>query len=231
MGTQKLDIFKNLSVLLVEDDAVLRTSLQTTLELFFNQTFIAQNGEEGLSLLEKETIHFIITDYVMPQMDGYRLCKEIRKTNDTIPILMLSNYAEREKLFSVIPLNLVDYLVKPVTYETLVEALTLAASRMDENALYLIPLNETTTYNKYSKVLEQNGKPIKLTKAEIILLDLLISNKGTFVTDQMIDNALGKEKSTTYNATKNIVYRLRNKIGKELIRNVQSLGYRFKDAE
>lgn len=95
-----LDILKKLTLLLIEDDKELKDGLSETLSIFFNKILTAENGIEALKILESNNIDMIITDYVMPLMDGEEFCRNIRNKNYKIPITIISNYYEKEKLIT-----------------------------------------------------------------------------------------------------------------------------------
>ena len=88
MDMLKIGLLKNLTLLLVEDDEELKESIKETLALFFKNVFVAQNGLEALDIYSQNSIDLIITDYVMPIMNGYELCKNIREKNRKIPWLL-----------------------------------------------------------------------------------------------------------------------------------------------
>ena len=70
-----LRVLKQMSILLVEDDEELRENLSQTLSLFFNKVILATNGIEAIDMIKSNKIDMIITDYVMPVMDGHQFCR------------------------------------------------------------------------------------------------------------------------------------------------------------
>lgn len=231
MRETKLAILKNLTILLVEDDKILSQNLEKTLGLFFKNVYIASNGADGLKIFQNETIDMIITDYVMPIMDGYELCKEIRQINDKIPMVILSNYQDGEKLLNVIPLNLTKYLIKPIEYSNLTDVLILMIEKMEKENIILEKLTPTISFNKLSKILQSKDGDILLTQNEIVLLELFLKHHNQLVSNDMIDREFYKTKQLTNSAIVNIIYRLRKKLDKTSIINVQSLGYIFRKTD
>lgn len=227
MQETKLSLLKNCTLLLVEDEEELLRNLKVTLELFFGTVLTALNGAEALKIYREKCIDVVMTDYVMPIMDGHRLCQEIRNHNNQTPLLILSNHSDQEKLLSAIPLNLTSYLLKPVNFQELTVALLSVIERMEQDCLLEIPLSKTLTYNKLAKQLQSGNDVIKLAKSEILLLELFLKHQNSIVTHDMIDSELENDKPLSYQATKNLIYRLRKKIGKDSIKSVQSLGYVF----
>ena len=146
MNISNLNLLKNLTLLLVEDDEELRNSIKETLSLFFKEIITAPDGESALSIYLKNNIDLIITDYVMPTMNGFELCKEIRVKNRKIPLVIMSNYSDKEKLLKSITLGLKDYLIKPIEYNQLLETL----EKMSEVQLY-IDIGEEAYHQKLLK--------------------------------------------------------------------------------
>ncbi len=102
-----------MKVLICEDDAYTREALAEILETEGYQVVIATNGAEGLKKFHEEKPQFVCLDIMMPEKNGYEVCKEIRQQNANIPILFLS--AKSEEIDKVIGLELGadDYIVKP----------------------------------------------------------------------------------------------------------------------
>jgi len=223
MENNKLEILKNLTILLIDDDEILLKDLETTLSLFFNKVLVAPNGIKALDIYKTNNIDMIITDYVMPIMNGYEFCSQIRKVNKKIPIVIMSNYADKEKLLSVIPLDLTQYLIKPIDYTTLINTFSELIEKIENSSIQLI--NKTVKYNTITKELSDDINNIILSKSEIRTLDIFLKLKNSIVSDDMISNAIDNEESKSNQAIKNIIYRLRQKIGKDNIVNVPSFGY------
>lgn len=233
MDLSEINLLKNLTLLLVEDDEELRDDLKDTLSIFLKNIFTAKNGKEALEIFTKYKPDLILTDYVMPLLDGYELCKEIRKTNKKIPLIIMSNYSDKEKLLKSISLELSDYLVKPIEYNQLKNALLSMAEKFSrENNLSYFKLTNEKKYDFSSKeIICNDGFVTKLTKSEVIILELLIKNANKIVTMDIIEYNLSPNEPKSEQAIKNIIHRLRLKLSKNSITNVQGLGYLFKSDE
>ena len=105
----------------------------------------------------------ILTDYEMPILNGYDFITEIRKISEIIPIVILSNHTEKEKLLKCIPLKLIQYLEKPIIYEKLLETLTKSKEEIERHINIKYIINETTSYDSNGKFLFVNEKKIELT--------------------------------------------------------------------
>jgi DNA-binding response OmpR family regulator len=225
-----LDILKKMTILLVEDDEELRDGLSQTLAIFFSRVILAKNGLEAIDKLKSNKIDMIITDYVMPLMDGHKFCRHIRENNYNLPITIISNYSEKEKLMKLIDLELTNYLLKPVNYNDLTNCLRAMIKKFEK----LNPSNfQISIYLKYNFSTKElinykENSIIKLSKSEIIVLELLLKNIDSIISTDMIQSYLSPNEIKSEQAIKNIIHRLRNKIGKDYIQNLQSLGYSFK---
>lgn len=230
MHISKLNILKNLTLLLVEDDEELKNSIKDTLCIFFKEIITAQDGQEALILYSKKHIDLIITDYVMPLMNGYELCKEIRILNAKIPLTIMSNYSDKEKLLKSISLELSEYLVKPIEYQQLIDTLLKMVEKLERENLCYFRIDEYIKYNFFTKEImdEKNQIFTKLTKSEIVILELLIKNINKIVSTETIEYNLSPNETKSEQAIKNIIHRLRVKLTKNFISNVQGVGYIFK---
>lgn len=230
MEISKLSILKNLTLLLVEDDEELKNSIKETLSIFFKNIITAKDGQEALLIYSKNNIDLIITDYVMPRMNGYELCKELRDINRKIPLVIMSNYSDQEKLLKSITLELTDYLVKPIEYKQLVETLFKMIEKLERENLLYFKIDEDKKYNYFTKEIidEKDNSATKLTKSEIIILELLIKSINKIVTTETIEYNLSPNEPKSEQAIKNIIHRLRTKLTKNLISNVQGVGYVYK---
>lgn len=227
---QNIDLLKNMTLLLVEDDDELRNSIKELLSIFFKNIFVASNGLEALEIYSKNSINLIITDYVMPIMNGCDFCKEIRQKNKKIPLVIMSNYSDKEKLLKSISLELTDYLIKPLEYKQLLGTLLKMIEKLERENLLSFKINEDREYNFFTKEIYdiKEQKNIKLAKSEIIILELLINNINKTVSIEEIEFNLSPNESKSEQAIKNIMHRLRIKLAKNTIHNIQGIGYIFK---
>jgi len=231
MKNNNLSLLKELTILLVEDDEILLKDLETTLGIFFKKVIMASNGIEAFEIYKNNCIDMVITDYVMPNMNGYDLCINIRKDNKRIPIVIMSNHSEKEKLIKSIPLNLTEYLIKPIDYTTLTTTLEKLSKRLDDESITAHFITPFIKYNQITKELTKDETIIHLTKTDIRTLDILLKLKNTLATNEVISHAIDNEDNKSNQAIKNIIYRLRQKLGKDTIINVQDFGYILKITE
>ncbi|MFY4749289.1 response regulator transcription factor [Arcobacter cryaerophilus gv. pseudocryaerophilus] len=225
-----IDLLKNLNLLLVEDDQELRSSIKETLSIFFKNVFTANNGLEAIDTYSNKSIDLIITDYVMPTMNGYELCKKIREINRKIPLVIMSNYTDQEKLLKSISLELTDYIIKPIEYKQLLATLIKMVEKLERENLLSFNITTNKKYNFFTKEIydEKEKQHIKLTKSEVIILELLINNLDKVLTIENIEYSLSPLEHKSEQAIKNVIHRLRSKLPKNLLSNIKGIGYKLK---
>lgn len=107
------------SILIVEDDERVAHLLRTGLEEAGYHAMIAYDGRMGLKLFQSQTFQLVISDIILPQMDGIEMCKEIRKQNQAVPMLMLTALGSTDDKLEGFDAGADDYLVKPFDFREL----------------------------------------------------------------------------------------------------------------
>ena len=215
---------KLLNVLYADDDEYLRLSTEKTLNLIVNKVIAVSNGLEALEKFRNERLDIIILDVRMGELSGIDVAQEIRKSNKEIPIIIISSYTDTEDLLSACRLKLIDYLCKPVEFKQLTDALFSALVHLKEKGLLVRKILDNVSYNYLSKCLVKNETITPLTKNEILVFELLLSQRGKLITYETFFNVLEEEMSD--GALKNLMLRLRKKIGEDRsIRNLSKIGY------
>lgn len=216
-------------ILIIEDDQKLNRLFSTVLSRNGYQTFSAFDGEQALSLLDSEYVDLIISDIMMPGMDGFELTRILREANYSIPILMITAkdaFEDKEKGFS---LGIDDYMVKPINVNEMVlrvNALLRRAKIMNDRK---IELGETTLeYDALSIMI--NGEETFLPQKEFYLLYKLLSFSGKiFTRQQLMDEIWGMDTETEERTVDVHINRLRerfkNNADFEII-TVRGLGYK-----
>lgn len=223
-------ILKNLNILYIEDEVSIKENVKKTLELFCNNVYDEENIEDAKKTLEKNRIDIIISDINLPDISGIDFIKELRKIDKTIPIIILSAYTDKNYLLEATKLKLVDYLTKPVDFKSLNSALNNCVDEILDNSRYVISFKNNIQYNVLHKKLIDfsNNEEIALTSKELTLLDLLIKNSNRVLsTDELKTTIWEDEFEATDSALKNLLNKLRKKVGKESIINISSVGYRL----
>ena len=223
-------ILKNLNILYIEDEKNIRLNIKKTLELFCENVFDAENILNAKEILTKQRIDIIISDINLPDMSGIDFVKEIRISDKTIPIVLLSAYTDKEFLLEATKLKLVDYLTKPINFKDLNNALQKCVEEILDNSRYIITFKNNIQYNvSLNSLIDDNKKEeIRLTNKELDLLNFLIKNNNRVCSAEELKSAIWDDYlEATDSALKNLLNKIRKKIGKESIINISGVGYKL----
>jgi len=222
-------ILKNSSLLLAEDEKNLRDSFTRVLLLYVDKVYAASDGEEALSLYNLHRPDIVITDVKMPKINGLELIKEIRKKDHNIPIIVTSAYTDKDFLLESIKLSLIDYVVKPIKEGILTKLLEESADILLNQGQTVIKIDATNYYDYENKIFLQDNISITLTQKEVEFLEILLTHKGNLVTRQILEDKLYIYEEAPPSALKNLVFKLRKKIGNDVIKTIGNLGYAIKE--
>ncbi|MCR1810509.1 response regulator transcription factor [Sulfurospirillum sp. hDNRA2] len=228
LDNQKL-VLKNSSILLAEDEENLRNSFKKVLLLYVKEVFTAANGEEAFEIYQNHRPDIVITDVKMPKLNGLELIKKIRKENQETPIIVTSAYTDKDLLLESIKLSLVDYLVKPIKEKDLIALLEISADVLLQKVKTVVAIDERNAYDYQNKQLIQDAQKISLTHKEVEFLEILLQHKGNLVTRQTLEDKLYVYEEAPPSALKNLVFKLRKKIGNDVVQTVGNLGYTIKN--
>ncbi|MDX1295740.1 MAG: DNA-binding response regulator, partial [Sulfurimonadaceae bacterium] len=204
-----LKLMKNLNALYVEDDPIVAEQTRTLLENYFSTVYYCSNAEDGLKVLEEQPVHLLITDIELPGMNGLELCETIRKSNNQMPIFITTMHNHKDLLMKAVKLNLVDYLVKPITVSNITESLSESLERLYQNGQLEYQINKTTFFYPMQDELKKDGQTVSLTMNEAKLLQLLFEHKNQVVDKTTIEHTVHPDEPMSDSAYKNLIYRLR----------------------
>lgn len=216
-------------ILIVDDDKNTRLLMQAVLEAENYEVSMAVNGEEALSIIDKEHIDLVILDIMMPKMNGYELTQILRDAQNDIPILMVSAkqlLADRKKGFLV---GTDDYMTKPVDEEEMllrIKELLRRAKIVNDRKIEI----GDVVLDYDSLTVSKNGETQELPQKEFLLLYKLLSYPGKIFTRiQLMDEIWGADSETGWETVTVHIGRLRKRFeGWEEfeIQSVRGLGYK-----
>ena len=227
---------KQFNILYVEDDVLFTPKIKYILEKSFKSVLIASNGEEALELFKINKIDLIISDINMPKMDGLTFLKKLRELHNDIPFIFLTARQEANTIIDAIQFDISNYILKPIDLKNFLFIVDKSVKKsykkyFEIEKKYIIEIDTEFFWNQKTKTLSKNNLPIKLTKKELLLLELLLNYNNKVYSISEIACYLWDEDSgeNDYVANlKNIISRLRNKIPEINIENVYGLGYMIK---
>ncbi|MBQ8357785.1 MAG: response regulator transcription factor [Clostridia bacterium] len=216
-------------ILVVDDDKNTRLLLRVVLEGANYTVFTATNGEEALTVMDREHIDLVVLDVMMPKMDGYEFTRTLREANSTLPILMISAKqlpADKHKGFLV---GTDDYMTKPIDDEEMLYRIKALLRRAKIASEHKIRVGDVIL--DYDSLTVTKGENVQeLPQKEFMLLYKLLSYPGKIFTRiQLMDEIWGTESDTGWETVTVHIGRLRKRFEgwQEFeIESVRGLGYK-----
>lgn len=219
-------------ILLVDDEAMMLDLLQLYLEPYDFHCIRAESGERALKLLDRHSPDLVILDIMMPEMDGWTVCREIRKRSD-VPVLMLTAMGETGDIVRGLETGADDYMSKPFEEEELIariRALLRRSGKMD------ILEMDGLIWERERFRLSYKGQLIRLTPKEFELLGLLMREQNrVFSRESLLGQVWGWNTETEVRTVDSHVRNLREKIRQsgfpvdQYLLTVRGVGYKWND--
>lgn len=221
--TEDEKLLKDLRILCVEDEQNISKLLKDALGEYFFSFVVANDGEEGLDKFKKTTPDIVITDIMMPKLDGLDMTTQIKELNEQTPIIVLSAFSDKDKLLKAIDIGITKYFIKPFDPDEVLEYLIFIAKKLNKQRL--VCLNKNFSFDINTKNLFEKEKLVNITKREKQFISLLLDNKKDIVSSETIKKALWDEDSISEERLRTFIKRLRGKTDKQLIKNIAGQGY------
>lgn len=217
------------NILVVEDDKNLRKLITTYLQRNKYNTYEATNGEEALNVLDQSYIDLIVSDIMMPKMDGYELIKSLREAKYDVPILIITAKSEIEDKKEGFLLGADDYMVKPIDIEEMLLRIQVLLRRSKSASEKKIQIGDLLlNYNQLSVI--KKDKVYNLAQKEFYLLYKLLSTPNTIFTRQeLIEEVWGLESDSDYRTVDVHIKRIREKmkdVDEVEIVTIRGIGYK-----
>jgi len=218
------------TILLVDDDPHLRELSRIFLQQEGFDIAEASDGEEALSAFERRKVDLVILDIMMPKMDGWELCRQLRRYYD-VPVLMLTAKGETSQKLKGFQVGTDDYLVKPFEQLELVARVKALLKRYRIATSQRVQIGELLMDRKTFEV-TVHGARLTLPLKEFEVLFKLASAPGrTFSRDQLIEDIWGYDFAGNERTLDVHINRLRERFPEERhafrIRTIRGLGYRL----
>jgi DNA-binding response OmpR family regulator len=222
------------TVLVVDDEPIVRDVVVRYLERDGHRTLEASTGEEARELLEREALSLVVLDVMLPGVSGLELCRWIRSRSD-LPIVMLTALGEETDRIVGLELGADDYLTKPFSPRELAVRVRNLVRRTTQPAT---GAKQTVTFgdvviDPVAREAHKDGKPLRLTLKELDLLLFFASNpRQVFSRDQLMDRVWGYQSALDTGTVTVHIRRLRTKIEDDAsqphhLETVFGAGYRF----
>jgi DNA-binding response OmpR family regulator len=220
------------NVLIIEDNPTMLRGLEDNFELKGYHVKTAQDGEQGLKAALAEKPDLIILDIMLPKINGFEVCSQIRKNNLDMPIIMLTAKGEEADIVLGLNLGADDYITKPFSIKELLARVEAILRRRvtTEPAVYEFG---NCQLDIDACALIRGGKRVKLTQGEFKMLHLFLKRaECTLTCDEIRNTVWGYSRFITLRDIDQTVVTLRNKVEPDpdnpaFIRTIEGIGYKF----
>lgn len=221
-------------ILLVEDDKNIR---EMVVEYFSNKgkgnfpVSVAANGEIGLQMAYENPYDLLLLDVNLPKMDGFSICKEVRRYSD-VPIMFITARVNEEDVLKGYALGCDDYIIKPFALPVLFEKVKALIKRSKGLVRSSVLTAGTLTLNPNNGIVISDGDEVDLTAKEYKILKFLLENKNIVISrTKLIDKLWGYDSNVDIRVLDTHIKNLRKalKDNSKLIKTVIGRGYKIEE--
>jgi DNA-binding response OmpR family regulator len=225
----------NSRILIVEDDPAIRLGLKRSLEFEGFTVELARDGEEAIQRAFDKKPDLIVLDIMLPRVNGFEVCRTVRKYDSTIPVLILSAKGDEGDKVLGLELGADDYITKPFSVRELTARIKSALRRRKAMEGEVDTFEEEELRIDFAgQILSVAGEDRELSTREFKLLRHLIQNRGRVLSrDQILNKVWGYDYDGTPRTIDNFINKLRQKLGDDpthprWIQTVRGSGYKFR---
>lgn len=215
-------------ILIVDDEMKIREIIKKYAVFEGHEVYEASGGLEAVSICREKEFDIIILDIMMPDLDGFSVCREIRKTSST-PVIMLSARGEEYDKIHGFEVGVDDYVVKPFSPKELMMRVAAIIKRSSGNETEIVKIG-SLKIDFTGRIVTIDGKNVDLTPKEYDLLFYLVKNRGIALTrEKLISNVWGYDFFGDDRTLDTHIKLLRKNLGEysSYIVTLRGVGYRF----
>ena len=221
------------TVLIVDDEPMIRASLSAYLSKMGWHTVAAENGPDALALFSETPVQFVLLDLMLPGLSGEEVCREIRRRSQ-VPIIMLTAKTQEESILNGLGMGADDYVTKPFSVKQLyarMEAVLRRSGGAGTSSRLAYPGG--LQIDLETGEASVNGSPVSLTPSEWKILSALVSHpKKIFSREELMDLACGADSDSLDRVIDTHIKNLRKKLEADsrnpvYVKTVHGLGYKF----
>jgi DNA-binding response OmpR family regulator len=222
-------------ILVVEDEPDIALGLQEDLQRHGYEVQTVDDGESALRRARSESWDLILLDVMLPRMDGFEVCRELRRSRIQTPVILLTAKTHEAEKVLGLELGADDYVTKPFSPRELRARINAVLRRFETESV--VHRFGNLEVDVEGAAVRKNGIPVELTALEFRLLKTLIARRGRVLSrEQLIDAAWEHGTNVTDRVVDTHILNLRKKIEEDpsqpkLIQGVRGLGYRFSAGE
>jgi two-component system response regulator VanR len=227
MQPESFETLKKKTILLVEDETIIRNNIASMLKFFFKDVYTAKDGYEGLEKFQRFLPDIIMTDLKMPYMGGFELLDEVKKYSDSTYKIVVSAHTDTDLLVNAVHSNIDRYIIKPVTEGQLFDAFESYLGTLEKEKNESIELYPGIQVDIEQRLMNINEETIHLNNKEALLLKLLMEDKHHTYTYEEIENKVWMGRSMSLSSLRSVIRDLRKKSGQKIIQNISGTGYKL----
>lgn len=216
------------TILIIEDEQAIQNIIKAFLEDAGYKTILAEDGMDGIEKFQTYHPDLVLLDLMLPKMDGFAVCEQIRKESDT-PIIMLTALDDEDSQMKGFDLVADDYITKPFSMPLVVRRIEAVLRRTDRK-------NETSTVIHYKDIclnaesyeVSVGETGITLTAREFEILKLFLENQGrVFTRDNLLNSIWGYDYFGDEKIVNTHIKNIRRKLGVDYIETIRGVGYKI----
>ena len=219
-----------LKILVVDDESRMRKLVKDFLVKRNFEVLEAENGADAIDVFfSKKDIALVILDVMMPKMDGWQVCREVRQSSK-VPIIMLTARSEERDELQGFDLGVDEYISKPFSPKILVARVNAILRRTLGRDAGDVMEAGGITIDKAAHIVKIDGKPIELSYKEFELLTYFVENRGIALSrEKILNNVWNYDYFGDARTIDTHVKKLRSKLGEkgEYIKTIWGMGYKF----
>lgn len=217
-----------MKILLLEDDYDYKNSIKEYLESLDYSVDDFDNGDDAFDAIYEKTYHLLVLDIRVPGINGYEIVKELRKSENNVPVIFITSLTDINNLSMGYELGCNDYIKKPFSPKELKyrieQVLKLHYFNSNNNK---INIQKDFSFDISTKTLYKNEQIVNFTKKEQEIVSLLISNKNCFVSIEQLRCDVWEEKYINEADIRVFIKNIRDKTSKDFIETKRGLGYKI----
>ncbi|NQY22713.1 MAG: response regulator transcription factor [Campylobacteraceae bacterium] len=216
---------KEKTLLIVEDDESTLNSLHKVLSLYFKEVHSASNTYDALFLFNKYENDIVLSDIQVPGIDGLSFIEKIKRIKKDTYCIVMTAFNNEVYLDRAVEVGISLYLKKPIDMDEILVSVASFCLKEKEKDTAIV-LGQSYSYDLVKNIILKDNKSINLTKKELLVMALLLKNKDSYVSFEVLEQVVWQDDASS-DAIRMVILGLRKKLFSSLIENRKGLGYRI----
>lgn len=225
MHQTTLNLLKNFSLLVVEDDEIALMMIKQALKPYVGSLYTAKDGFEGLELFKKYRVDMIVTDIHLPGINGFEMIKEIQILKPEQLFIVMTSFDTDQNIIHSMHEGACNFLRKPIDIKELQTALLMVSSRISQK---YTQLSESIMIDSSKELILKDGSPIFLSQNHHKIFWLLCYNVERLVTYDMVEDYVYFGESVSKSTLHVAIMRIKQQLPGVMIENIVNMGYSLK---